>query len=120
MCPTINVSIFLSEANEATGPLKVLPGSHRGSVPAIDATHEKAPAGRFLDAMPGDVSFHYGDVMHAAPPPTGVGSLRRSAVVTFKPEGSQPHTGKQHYNDVLLEGAEDGQVAHLQTVLERS
>ena len=120
MCPTINVSIFLSEANEATGPLKVLPGSHRGSVPAIDATHEKAPAGRFLDAMPGDVSFHYGDVMHAAPPPTGAGSLRRSAVVTFKPEDSQPHTGEQHYNDVLLEGSKDGQVAHLQTILERS
>ena len=29
MCPTINLSIFISEANEATGPLKVLPGSLR-------------------------------------------------------------------------------------------
>ena len=37
MCPTINLSIFLSEATEATGPLKALPGSHRGSVPFIDA-----------------------------------------------------------------------------------
>ncbi len=118
MCPTINVSIYLSEANEATGPLKVLPGSHRGSVPAIDATHEKAPSGIFVEGRPGDVSFHYGDVMHAGPPPKGEGPFRRSAVLTWKPAGARPHTGRRHYNDVLLEGSEDGQVAHLQQVLE--
>ena len=117
MCPTINLSIFLSEANANTGPLKVLPGSHRGSVPSIDATHEKAPAGIFVDAQPGDVSLHYGDVLHAAPPPTGEGPFRRSAVLTWKPAGARPHTGERHYNDILLEGSEDGQVAHLQQIL---
>jgi len=117
MCPTVNLSIFLSEANDATGPLKVLPGSHRGSVPFIDATHEKAPAGIPVSGQPGDVSLHYGDVMHAAPPPTGEGPFRRSAVLTWKPKDAQPHTGQRHYNDVLLEGSEDGQVSDLQKVL---
>lgn len=118
MCPTINLSIFLSEASPATGPLKVLPGSHRGSVPALDSTSEKAPTGIFVAGKPGDVSLHYGDLMHAAPPPEGQGPFRRSAVLTWRPAGARPHTGERHYNDVLLEGSEDGQVAHLQQVLD--
>ncbi|MFP6564995.1 MAG: phytanoyl-CoA dioxygenase family protein [Myxococcota bacterium] len=117
MCPTINLSIFLSEATDASGALKVLPGSHRGSVPAIDATHERAPAGVPVAAGPGDVSLHYGDVMHAAPPPTGDGPFRRSAVLTWKPPGAKPHTGERHYNDVLLADSEDGQVPDIQRVL---
>ena len=120
MCPTINLSIFLSETNDETGPLRFLAGSHRGSVPFMDATAEGAPKGTSLRAQPGDISLHYGDVMHAAPPPAGTGQLRRSLVLTWKPSHARPHTGEGHYNDVLLEGSSDGQVANLQQVLERS
>jgi len=120
MCPTINLSIFLSETNDETGPLRFLAGSHRGSVPFMDTTAKGAPKGTSLRAQPGDISLHYGDVMHAAPPPTGAGELRRSLVLTWKPPHAQPHTGEGHYNDVLLDGSDDGQVANLQQVLERS
>lgn len=120
MCPTINLSIFLSETNDETGPLRFLAGSHLGSIPFMDATAKDAPKGTSLQARPGDISLHYGDVMHAAPPPTGAGELRRSLVLTWKPAHAQPHTGEGHYNDVLLEGSEDGQVANLQQVLTRN
>ena len=119
MCPTINLSIFLSETNDETGPLRFLAGSHRGSVPFMDAEAKGAPRGTSLHAQPGDISLHYGDVMHAAPPPRGRNHFRRSLVLTWKPPHSQPHTGQDHYNDVLLEGSEDGQVANLQQILER-
>lgn len=120
MCPTINVSIFLSEANDATGALKVLPGSHKGSVPFMEANHEKSPAGIEVDGKPGDVSLHFGDVMHVAPPPTGSGPYRRSVVLTWKPRNAEPHTGQRHYNDVLLENSVDGQVAHIDEVLRKT
>ena len=118
MCPTINLSIFLSEANEETGPLRFLAGSHRGSVPFMDPNAKRAPSGLSLHAQAGDVSLHYGDVMHAAPPPTGKGNFRRSLVMTWKPPHGQPHTGEQHYNDVLLDGSGDGQVANINQIID--
>jgi ectoine hydroxylase-related dioxygenase (phytanoyl-CoA dioxygenase family) len=115
MCPVMIVSIFLNESSERTGNLRFLPGSWQGSCRFIDARHEAAPEGIRVDAGPGDLTLHYGDVMHAAPPPTGDGPFRESIVMAFAREDVRPHDGKRHYNDVLL-GREDGQVQHLADV----
>ena len=62
-----------------------------------------------IDADPGDVTVHYGHVLHAAPPPTGDGPGRRAMYVTACRPETQAFIGVgKGYNDVLFEG--DGQV----------
>ncbi len=118
MCPVLISSIFLFPASAETGVLRVLPGSHRGSTRFFEATDEAAPEGVALEAAPGDVSLHYGDIMHAAPPPTGAGPYRASVTLAFTREGSRHHRGERSYNDVLLQRT-DGQVEHLAKVAKR-
>jgi hypothetical protein len=64
-----------------------------------------------IDTEPGDCTLHFGDVLHAAPPPTGSGRGRRVLYVTFFPESTfasiPPGRG---YNDLLL-SRDDGLVS---------
>ena len=78
-----------------------------------------APRGVSVAADAGDVSLHYGDIMHAAPPPTGDGPFRQCLLMGFAKPEAYNHRGDNSYNDVLL-GREDGQVEHLAKVAERS
>ena len=115
MCPTLIVSTFLTPGNAETGELRFLPGSHERSVGSyIDPAGEGAPRGVSFDAQPGDVSVHFGDVMHAAPPPSrrDLGSYRVSAITGFAPPDARVHRGKS-YNEALHR-REDGQ--HLRAV----
>jgi hypothetical protein len=118
MCPILIVSTFLTPANPDTGELEFLPGSWDKGCPPIDPRDARAPRGAHFDAQPGDVTLHYGDTMHAAPPPTrsDLGGYRISAVTGFAPSGARPHRGR-HYNEVLHR-REDGQVEHLARVAE--
>ena len=99
----------------------MLPGSWKTACPYIDPSHEKAPRGATFDAWPGDVSLHYGDVMHAAPPPTrsDLEQYRISAVTGYARPGVRNHRGDKSYNQVL-HGREDGQIEHLSKVADRS
>jgi hypothetical protein len=119
MCPVMIASVFLTPANAETGALRVLPGSWRYACHFVDAAHPAAPKGVIVEAEPGDVSLHYGDTMHAAPPPGkhGPGTYRISAVTGYVRDGVRPHGGKRHYNDVLL-GNEDGQVDHMTKLMD--
>ena len=123
MCPVLIASVYLTPANAETGELKMLPGSWQGSCGYMDPTPGKGPDGARFEAEPGDVSFHYGDVMHAAPPPTrndlGDGGYRVSAITGFARPDATNHRGASSYNDVL-HGREDGQVEHLSKVAERA
>ncbi len=119
MCPVLIVSIFIRPATAESGELRVLPGSWQGACGFIDARHKDAPKGIALAAGAGDVSLHYGDVMHAAPPPTGRGPFRESVVMAFAPPGASHHRGESSYNDVLHQ-SEDGQVEHLTAVAKRA
>lgn len=121
MCPRLVASVFLTPSSAETGALRVLPGSWRGACHFIDANHNRAPRGVVLDAQPGDVSFHYSDTMHAAPPPTGRGprgqdGYRISAVTGYTRAGGKPHGGRRHYNDALLTN-DDGQIDHLEKLV---
>jgi hypothetical protein len=65
------------------------------------------------------VTFHYGDGLHVAPPPTSTdGPFRTCALVGFQRVGAHHHLGGRHYNDILL-GSEDGQVEHMTKVASR-
>jgi hypothetical protein len=94
----------------------MLPGSWQRGCGPIDARHPQAPRGVSFAAAPGDVSLHYGDTMHAAPPPErdDLDSYRISAVTGYTRPGARAHRGR-YYNEVLHR-REDGQVEHLAKV----
>jgi hypothetical protein len=116
MCPTLIASVYLTPATPETGELRFLPGSQNASVGFADATDPRAPRGVSVRAEPGDVTLHFGDVMHAAPPPaaTGLPRYRTSAIVSFAPPASRVHRGKS-YNEALHR-RDDGQIEHLARV----
>ncbi len=116
MCPVLIVSVYLTPATPETGDLRFLPGSWERACGFIEATDPSAPRGVSFAAAPGDVSVHFGDVMHAAPPPTrtDLPGYRISAVTGFAPPTSRVHRGKS-YNEALHR-REDGQIEHLTRV----
>ena len=120
MCPVLIASVYLTPSTPETGDLRMLPGSWQRGCGPIDARHPSAPRGASFAARPGDVSLHYGDTMHAAPPPErdDLDVYRVSAVTGYARPGAVPHRGR-HYNEVL-HGRDDGQVEHLARVAERS
>ncbi len=117
MCPTVIISIYLYDATDEAGALRFLPGSHKASFGFADATDPNAPRGVRADAKAGSVTLHYGDVMHAAPEPQSkTGPFRQSILLAYQPD-YQHHQGKRHYNDVLLDKSEDGQIPHLKAMV---
>lgn len=120
MCPVLLASVYLTAASPETGELRFLPGSWSRTCGFMEATDPKAPRGVGFRAQPGDVSIHYGDVMHAAPPPTrsDLDGYRISAVTGFAHPASRNHRGEGSYNDVLHQ-REDGQIEHLAKVAGR-
>jgi hypothetical protein len=116
MCPVVIVSTYLTPANAATGELRFLPGSHTRACGFVDARDPRAPRGVSFDAQPGDVSVHFGDVMHAAPPPArgDLAGYRVSAITGFAPPSARVHRGKS-YNEALHR-RDDGQIEHLTRV----
>jgi len=121
MCPTLACSVFLTDSTPETGELIFLPGSwRRSAAQAVFAGDPSAPLGAHFRARPGDVSLHFGDTLHAAPPParSDLPVYRTSAVLSFAREGAGHHRGEQSYNAVLHR-REDGQIDHLARVAER-
>jgi ectoine hydroxylase-related dioxygenase (phytanoyl-CoA dioxygenase family) len=111
-CPTMVMTICLTDGSEGAGELRALPGSQHTTHPFVDGNDEKAPRGVSLTTKAGDLSLHYSDVMHASMPPTSdEGPHRVSILLGFARPDAGNHRGERHYNDVLL-GREDGQVEH--------
>jgi hypothetical protein len=114
-CPILVCSVFLTDSTPETGELMFLPGSWQRSTPqAVFADDPSAPVGAHFRARPGDVSIHYSDTLHAAPPPgrSDLDGYRVSAVLSFARPDAYNHHGEQSYNAVLHQ-REDGQIEHL-------
>ncbi len=113
MCPTLVMTICLTDGSAAAGELRMLPGSWQESYPFIDGTDERAPRGVSLPVTAGDLTMHYSDIMHASMPPTSAeGPHRISVLLGFARPDAYNHLGEESYNDVLL-GDEEGQIEHL-------
>lgn len=99
-CPAINIGIQLDAATAASGQLHFAPGTWRSSCHRADLTRAQTVA---VDTEPGDCTVHFGDVMHAAPPPTGGGPGRRALYLSCLPARAFDHipAGKS-YNDTIL------------------
>jgi ectoine hydroxylase-related dioxygenase (phytanoyl-CoA dioxygenase family) len=99
-CPTLNIGIQLDAASEATGRLCFVPGTWRHSCHRSDLARAKTVA---IDTEPGDVTVHFGDAMHAAPPPTGAGPGRRALYTTWMPARAYDAIpAGRSYNDVII------------------
>jgi hypothetical protein len=100
MCPTLNLGIQLDAASAESGRLHFLAGSHRGSCHR-SAIAEWSPVA--IDTAAGDLTVHVGDVLHAAPAPTGHGPGRRALYLTFPPARARAWIpAGQSMNDVIL------------------
>jgi ectoine hydroxylase-related dioxygenase (phytanoyl-CoA dioxygenase family) len=119
MCPVLIASLYLWPSRPESGELRMLPGSHEASCGFAEASDAQAPRGISLAADPGDVSLHYGDIMHAAPPPSGAGPYRQCLLLGWARPGAFNHRGYKSYNDALL-SRDDGQVEHLARVASRA
>lgn len=103
ICPGINVGIQIDPATEENGRLRFLAGTHHLS--------SHYPSRRDLDRWPvqgvtterGDVTMHFGHVLHEAPPPAGNHDGRRTSYSTWvNPlafDVVEPGSG---YNDSVL------------------
>jgi hypothetical protein len=120
MCPTAIASVFLTEASPETGELTFLPASRHTAFNAHDPSCRGALPGAHFRARPGDVTLHYGDTIHAAPPPGDAGrsAYRISAIVGYARPDARHHRGEHSYNQALHR-REDGQVEHLVDVAGR-
>ena len=119
MCPTAVQSIFLGPNTPEAGQIRFLPGSWQTSLAFAEGDSDSAPRGVGPPAKPGDVTFHYGDGLHVAPPPTGSeGPFRSCVLIGYQRVGASHHLGARHYNDLLL-GSEDGQIEHMTKVAAR-
>jgi ectoine hydroxylase-related dioxygenase (phytanoyl-CoA dioxygenase family) len=102
LCPALNMGIQLDAASAEAGRLYFLPGSHRGSCHRADMDRWQAAAVA-VDTVPGDLTVHGGDVLHAAPSPTGRGPGRRALYVTFAPPRAKAWIpAGRSFNDVIL------------------
>ena len=99
-CPALNIGIQLDAASAEHGRLHYAPGTWRASCHRADLARARTIA---VDTEPGDCTVHFGDVMHAAPPPLGRGPGRRALYLTALPERAFTHipAGKS-YNDTIL------------------
>lgn len=119
MCPTAVTSIFLGPNTKEAGQIRFLPGSWKSSFPFTDGNDAGAPEGVAPAAEPGDITLHYGDGLHVAPPPTGSeGPFRSCILMGYGRTGGGHHAGGRHYNDILL-GNADGQVEDMRKIAKR-
>ena len=119
MCPTVVMSIHLGPASPESGDLRFLPGSWRCSVGFAEGDDPHAAHGVSCGALPGDVTLHYGDAVHGAPPPTGrTGPFRTTLLLGLgRPEAAH-HRGEAHYNDALFQG--DNKIPSMREMARRS
>ncbi len=120
MCPVLVVSVYLTAATPDSGELCMLPGSLRAAFNAHDPLRGGELRSAHFQARAGDVSLHYSDTVHAAPPPRAKTNARYrvSAVLGFARPTARHHRGESSYNDVLHQG-DNGQVPHLTAVARR-
>ncbi|MDI2126014.1 phytanoyl-CoA dioxygenase family protein [Yinghuangia seranimata] len=111
LCPLIQAGIQLDHANPANGQLMVLAGSHRyvnhwlswgdeGDLPVVR-----------IETEPGDLTLHFGDIMHSTPPPTGPAAGRRALYYKFSEQKTFDWVPSGcHYNDALFHADKAGRI----------
>ena len=103
LCPGLNIGIQLDAANADNGQLWFLAGSHRHATQALTMDDIAGLPAVAIDAQPGDVTVHFGHVLHAAPPPRSPTAGRKALYVGWHiAEAFELIGPEQGYNDVLF------------------
>jgi len=103
LCPGLNIGVQLDEASAENGQLWFLAGSHHHAAQSLDMSQIDGLPVVAVDARPGDVTVHFGHVLHAAPPPSSPTANRKAVYVGFHvPELFDVVGPGQAYNDVLF------------------
>ncbi|GAB2632253.1 phytanoyl-CoA dioxygenase family protein [Prescottella soli] len=112
LCPLIQVGIQLDHASPANGQLMVLAGSHRYAKHWLAWGEEgDLPVVR-IETEPGDVTLHFGDLMHSTPPPTGPDAGRRALYYKFSEQKTFDWVpAGSHYNDALFHADKTGKIS---------
>jgi hypothetical protein len=120
LCPALNIGIQLDRADAQNGQLHFLAGSHLSSGAPPAPGDETLPV-LAVETEPGDVTVHFGHVLHAAPPPSSPTAGRRALYVGFVPPALfDVIDSGQGYNDVLFTHQADGHVASVDERLART
>ena len=103
LCPGLNIGIQLDAANAENGQLWFLAGSHRHATQSLTMDDIAGLPAVAVDAQPGDVTVHFGHVLHAAPPPRSPTAGRKALYVGWHVPAAFELIGpEQGYNDVLF------------------
>jgi hypothetical protein len=120
LCPALNIGIQLDRADADNGQLHFLAGSHLSSG-APPAPGDASLPILAVETEPGDVTVHFGHVLHAAPPPLSPTAGRRALYVGIVDPALYDVIGSaQGYNDVLFTEQPDGHVASVEERLART
>ena len=112
LCPGLNMGVQLDRADAANGQLWFLAGSHRHGGPSGDPWTAGFPIVA-IDTEPGDVTVHFGHVLHVAPPPSAPDAGRRALYLSFaRPELFDVIPADAAYNDVVYAHG-DGHVRNI-------
>lgn len=112
LCPGLNIGVQLDRADAANGQLWFLPGTHRHGGPVDDPWTSGYPIVA-VDTEPGDVTVHYGHVLHVAPPPEAPDAGRRALYLSFaRPELLDVIPAGAAYNDVVYNSG-DGRIRNV-------
>lgn len=116
LCPGLNIGVQLDAANADNGQLWFLAGSHRHATQALTMDDIAGLPAVAVDAQPGDVTVHFGHVLHAAPPPRSSTAGRKALYVGWHIAEAFDLIGpEQGYNDVLFMAA-DGRVLSVEEI----
>ena len=103
LCPGLNIGLQLDAANADNGQLWFLAGSHRHAAQSLTMDQIAGLPAVAVDAQPGDVTVHFGHVLHAAPPPRSPTAGRKALYVGWHVARAFDLVGpEQGYNDVLF------------------
>ncbi len=98
----IDTLIYLDDVDEETGPLQVLPGSHRMTQEALLDKSADQPGQVTLMPKAGDAIMTHGNVWHRALPTTPRGRRRRLIIFPFGPTWvNLPTFGARPINGLL-------------------
>ncbi len=113
----LDTLIYLDDVDEETGPLQVVPGSHRITQEAIPSRTGDLPGQITLMPKAGDAIMLHGNLWHRALPTTSKGRRRRLIIFPFGPTWVNLPSFGARPADGLLEELAKGADADLLEVL---
>lgn len=116
-CPSVNVGIHLTDANEDGSRLWVMAGTTGKAFHSAAKIDPNDPHILPLNTEAGDVTLHYSCTLHAGPPPTGANQRRTVYLPFYRPETLELLDRFEAFQEILP-GYQEGTIPYAQDVAE--